>query len=699
MTPKHLSFTSVSLAILGLISAASLQAATFVLSSGTDTSAKTLAAGESGTVASGATLSLSGSTVAITLSGTSGTTTLTNSGSILQTGTGRVVRNNTSGTPSFSITNNSGALIRSADADTLRADVSGSNWNVNNTGTIQSLNASRAGNQAIDFDAVTTGTVSITNSAGGQILAYAADAIRTGANATINNAGTISASLYNLDTAPSSDGIDTQVRSGVNITNTGTISGRHAITGGDAALSTYSITVTNNAGGIITGVNGSGVNIDGVFTTATANVTNAFGATIQGSVSSLFANGDGDGVDIDGVLTLNNSGNIFGYGAKGAGSDTLPNNAQAVSIGGGSIINTSTGQIIGSSLSADAPDGDTSRAGEGILVDNSSGGNAIAATTVDNSGLIQGKTGAAIRIVGTFADTITNKSDGTIRGAGTGAAIQTGDGADTLNNAGTITGDNGSAIDLQAGNDTLNITGGTITGSIDGGTGTNTATFNPGAGNTFSYAGAISNFSSVDISTGNVILSGASTYSGNTTVSGTLSVTNTTGSATGSGDVIINSTGTLKGTGDIAGNVSIASGGTLAPGLSPGTLTIDGNLDLVSGAHLAFELGTTSDLLNIGGALNFTGGGTALFDIFNNGLTTGADYTLMNYSSVSGLTLSNLAFGSTPSGFVGQFTIGANALTLHVDAVPEPSRAVLGGLGLALLTLRRRRRVLAKDAA
>ncbi|MCX6848184.1 MAG: PEP-CTERM sorting domain-containing protein, partial [Verrucomicrobia bacterium] len=135
-----------------------------------------------------------------------------------------------------------------------------------------------------------------------------------------------------------------------------------------------------------------------------------------------------------------------------------------------------------------------------------------------------------------------------------------------------------------------------------------------------------------------------------------------------------------------------ASGGTIAPGLSPGTLNIDGNLSIVDGSHFAFELGTTSDLLNIGGALNFTGGGTALFDILNSGgLTAGSNYTLMNYNSFSGLTLSNLALGSTPAGFAGQFTIGASSLTLHVDAVPEPSRAVLGGLGLAVLTLRRRR--------
>ncbi len=38
---------------------------------------------------------------------------------------------------------------------------------------------------------------------------------------------------------------------------------------------------------------------------------------------------------------------------------------------------------------------------------------------------------------------------------------------------------------------------------------------------------------------------------------------------------------------------------------------------------------------------------------------------------------------------------GANSLTLHVDSVPEPLRALPGALGLAFLTLRRRHRVLA----
>jgi hypothetical protein len=243
------------------------------------------------------------------------------------------------------------------------------------------------------------------------------------------------------------------------------------------------------------------------------------GATIQGSVGA-FLNGDGDGVDVDGVLFLNNSGNILGYGARGLGSDGGVNNAEAIAMGGGTIVNTATGQIIGSSLLADAPLGDVTRAGNGILVDNSSGGSAVAATAITNSGLIRGTTGNAIKIVGTFADTVTNNAGGTIRGAGTGAAIQTGGGNDAVTNAGAITGDNGLAIDLEGGDDTLAILGGTVTGNVSGGSGANTATINVGTGNTFGYSGSLSNFSTVEVVSGETVLSGVNTYTGTTRVTG-----------------------------------------------------------------------------------------------------------------------------------------------------------------------------------
>lgn len=692
--------SAASFSIVALLSTTSLPAASFVISSNS-TTAQTLGSGsgQTGVVNSGVSLTVSGATVAVTVTGN--TASITNNGTISQTGNGRTIDLNTASI-TMAVTNNAGALIQSADADTIRANKASDNVTVDNYGSIISVNASAGGAQALDFAAITSGTNTITNYSTGLLKATAADAVRPGVNGTIINNGSILAvpivdpAVTTQNAATSSDGIDAQTNTGVQITNNngGIISGRHGITGGAAsdAVNSFTMTVTNNAGGTITGVNGSGINIDNFSSAAassSATVTNY--GTITGNYDSAHYDvGDGDGVDVDGITTLYNHGIIRGLGANGVGSDTLTNHPEGVSIGGGTIINYSGAEITGGALDGSGIEG------HGILVDNSSSGNAFAATSITNSGLIRGTTGYAIKMISTFDNTVTNNAGGTIRGAGdagtVGAAIQTGSGNDTLSNAGTITGDNGKAIDLQGGNDTLTITGGSITGDIDGGTGTNTASINPGTGNTFSYAGAISNFSSVDISSGNVILSGASTYSGSTTVNGTLSVTNTTGSATGSGSVLVNTGGMLNGTGSIGGSVSLANGGILSPGLSAGTLGIGGSLSLVSGSHLAFDVGSLSDLVNITGALNYTGGGATIFDIVDSGgLTSGADYTLLNYGSVSGLSLSNLSFGSTPAGFAGQFTIGANSLTLHVDAVPEPSRALLGAMGLAFIALRRRR--------
>jgi hypothetical protein len=704
---RHILTTTILSATLLLAAARHADAASFNLTTGTDSTTKTLNAGETGTVAAGATLTVNAGTNTITLGATTGTTTITNNGSILQTGTGRTIRNNTSGTPSFQITNNSTGTISSASGDTIRADVATSNWTINNTGIITSLNSALAGNQAIDFDAITTGTVSITNNAGGQILAYAADAIRPGANATVINAGLISATLNPADLAPSSDGLDAQQRSGVNITNTGTISGRHGITGGDALLSTFAITVTNNTGGLITGVNGSGVNIDGVFATAGANVTNVLGATIRGGVGATFANGDGDGVDVDGVLTLNNSGNIFGYGAKGLGSDGGQNNAEAVSIGGGSITNTATGQIIGSTLLADAANGDSSRAGNGILVDNSSGGNAVAATTVTNSGLIQGKTGNAIKMVGTFANTVTNNAGGTIRGAGTGAAIQTGNGNDIINNAGTITGDNGLAVDMQGGNDTLNIQGGvaSITGSIDGGTGTNTLNITLGVGNTFTYAGTITNFNtSVQSGTlnGNITLNGGTFKNDGGIVTGTVTVNG----------------GTVTGTNLSGVTLNIGAGATLSPGNSPGTLST-GSETWAGGGSYLWEINRLLadggaqgadpgwDFADITGSLTITANSGNKFNINLDSLALLSSWDNSQSYSFNLATASGGIFGFDASDFlintsafddlhslgVGHFYVeqDGNSLELNFTPVPEPATI---GIGIALMGvafIRRRR--------
>jgi autotransporter-associated beta strand protein len=475
------------------------------------TNAQTLSAG-TGTVTSAGSITTSSGTVGVTMSGSA---TLNNGGVIQQTGSGRAVDSNTNNISL--VIQNSGSIL-AAGADAMRVNTANTGITLTNSGTI----STGGDGQAVDWAAIATAANALTNTATGVISAVGDDAVRPGHNGTINNAGSITATpTVSGGSASGSDGIDLRTQKTVTVTNTGSITGRHGIAPDGANVGPSSQAVYNNAG-TIQGLNGSGLNVDAntalpSATTVTATVTNAFGATIRGGVLAATTAGDGDGIDIDGVLTLTNSGDILGYGAKGAS-----NNPEGIAAGGGSIINTATGRIIGSATLADAPNGDSTKIGSGILVDDSNGGSAVAATTITNSGLIEGKSGFAIKINGTFANSVTNEAGGTLRGASAGAALQTGDGVDTVINRGAIIGTGGNAIDLRGGNDSLTIQGGSasVSGNISGGTGTNTMTINPGAGNSFSYAGSISNFSSVEVQSGTVTLSGANTYTGVTRISG-----------------------------------------------------------------------------------------------------------------------------------------------------------------------------------
>lgn len=675
-----------------LVSAAPALAANFNVT-GSDTAAKTLDPGsgltQTGTVTAPGDLNVSGGTVAVTITGGSGTRTavIDNSGKIRQTGTTRAIRNS-SGATVISLTNRSGAAISSVGDDTIQVSAAGSSLTLDNSGLI-----SAGTGRAVNLRDI-GGSNTINNLVGGILRSTAGDALRPGVNGVVNNAGLIEA-LPRLKTtgavteADSDDGIQADIVSpstpvnGVNVTNSGTISGRHGITGSASATAAFSITVTNNAGGSVTGVNGSGINIDNAVNASTGALLFLGNATVtnNGSVtgnfdSTKYNTGDGDGVDVDGLLTLINNGIIRGLGGNGNGSDGGGNNPEGVSIGGGSITNNSGAEITGQETTG------SGRKGHGVLVDNSSGGNAFSATTVSNNGLIRGYDSYAIRFIGSFADGITNNASGIIRGGGNaveGAAIQTGDGADTLTNRGSIVGDNGLAIDLEAGDDTLHILSGApaINGDVSGGSGTNSLDFDPAA--SFTYGGVLSNFASVEIKSGTVTLSGANTYTGNTTVTaGSLIAANTAGSATGTGTVIVKSGATLGGAGRV-GAVSSEAGSRIAPGTSPGELKINGDLNIVAGSKFVFDVGTASDLLTVAGNLVFTGTGAAVFDIVDNGIpSAAADYTLITFAASSGLTTANVALGATPTGFTGTLVVNAGSIVLHI---PEP--LVNGACGAA----------------
>ena len=111
----------------------------------------------------------------------------------------------------------------------------------------------------------------------------------------------------------------------------------------------------------------------------------------------------------------------------------------------------------------------------------------------------------------------------------------------------------------------------------------NTVIFAPGSrlgintvNTDLTYATNISGVQGLEKSGGNSLtLTGTNTYSGETVVrEGLLLINGDNSGATGSVMVL---GGTLGGTGTIGGDVSVSAGGTLAPGVTAGTLSLNGN--------------------------------------------------------------------------------------------------------------------------
>lgn len=495
---------------------------------GTTTGAQTLGTGadQLGSISEAGSLIVSGSTVAVTITGANAT--LDNQGTISQTGTGRAVRDNT-GVSGLTINNgsatNSKAVMKTADGDVVQMAKTPASVTLNNYGQMTSFNASGGGAQVVDFNAIASGTNIVNNFATGVMTAYEADAVRPGVNGVVNNAGKIQSITT---TGSSSDGVDLQANTGITVNNTGSgvIDGaRHGITGGPDADTKFDVTINNAANAVIRGSNGSGLNLDGFGAKQTATVVN------NGTIIGNGVTGDGDGVDIDGVANITNTGIIRSTNAVSAPADGKAF-SEGISVGGGTIINSGTIEGLVAAGNTNAVGRGITLAGNDItsgpLAGTREGIYANATITNQAGGLIRGDSDSAIVVVGAanaYTVTINNNAGATLLGGGTvNAAVKTGANNDTITNAGTINGSSsGLAIDMGAGNNSLYISGGqaSVLGNINGGVGgTNKMVVSAGAGNSFAYAGSISNFSNVEVQSGKVTLSGASTYSGTTTVSG-----------------------------------------------------------------------------------------------------------------------------------------------------------------------------------
>ncbi len=166
-------------------------------------------------------------------------------------------------------------------------------------------------------------------------------------------------------------------------------------------------------------------------------------------------------------------------------------------------------------------------------------------------------------------------------------------------------------------------------------------------------------------------------YSGNVTVSnGTLLVNNTAGSGTGTGAVTVLRAATLGGSGVIGGPVTV--NGRLAPGNSPGTLTVSNSLAFGTMSVLQYELGTNSDLTVVSGNLTLDG----TLNIADAGGFTNGTYTLFTYGGTltTNGTASILAIGTTPDPGLG-YTVDISSngyVNLVVGPATPPVAAFTG---------------------
>ena len=725
----------------------------------------------------GDTRTFTGTTQAVTFGGADGPFTLTVNGSLISNAAAsRGVRGATNNV-TYNVTVGGSGLIQAFGDDAIQArngtfNVTNNGTIYSGSDILSSPITAIATGQALDLAGAVGGTV--INNVTGLIRADGHDAVRLGSNMTMTNYGTVRTngvvndnSANNVfNTAPNNsvattfsanDGVSFEGGANSSLNNYGLITGsRH---GTETDTGATNIVLTNQAAGIIIGRNGSGFGSDAT-SAVVSNITVHNYGIIRGDfagvgniidrvgTASFTQDGDGDGVDIDGAGTVNNyaGGQIRGTGANGFDSGGRANTADGIAIGGG-IINNS-GLIQG--------------AGVGIVVNNdtSLSRSGVAATTITNNvgGTIEGLNGYAIRLENKLGDardndTITNagtiigggsipspagivlrqdgladpNSTGTLNGVtytgtgvarfirGDGSAIQTGEGNDVLNNSGTITGNTGRAINMEGGNDTLNIQGGvaSITGSIDGGTGTNTMNITLGAGNTFSYSGTITNFNT-SVQSGTFNYTGASTLGGNVTVDGGTFKSN---GGTVTGTVTVNS-GTVSGTNLSGVTLNIGAGATLSPGNSPGTLST-GSETWAGGGSYLWEINALGldggaqgadpgwDFADITGSLTITANSGNKFNINLDSLTPLTSWDNSQSYSFNLATASGGIFGFDASDFlintsafddlhslgVGHFYVeqDGNSLELNFTPVPEPATI---GIGIALMGvafIRRRR--------
>lgn len=206
------------------------------------------------------------------------------------------------------------------------------------------------------------------------------------------------------------------------------------------------------------------------------------------------------------------------------------------------------------------------------------------------------------------------------------------------------------------------------------------------------YSGTISGDGTINFAVaGTQIISSSLSHNGATEVTnnGLLTVN---GAFTGTGTMFVKEGATVGGIGSL-GITNIESTGNIAPGNSTGTLGT-GNLTL-AGAYEAEITGAANDTIAVTGAVDVTG---ATLDLILSGVYTfGQEFILIDNDGVDaitgtfeGLNEGDIAVSRNGYDLIASYVGGGDNNDFILTVVPEPSSALLAGLG-ALALLRRRR--------
>ncbi|MBB4839230.1 fibronectin-binding autotransporter adhesin [Sphingomonas kyeonggiensis] len=580
---------------------------------------------------------------ALTIS-TDNTVTLTgdvaHTGGTTITGTGSLLIGNggTSGTIAGSIVNNANIQFNRADASTFAGSITGS-------GNFSKLGA---GQLNLSSNSTWTGSALIQN---GELRVASGNSV-TAANQT-------------------------------GITNGGTLT----VSGVGSTFTTGFVNVTGSGNGVST------INVEngGVLRTTLGGLALRSGPPAPAAAANLNITGAGSLADLLGPLTVASSA------GTSIGNVTISGGG-ALRSTGANLVGAAVGNVIVPTLTITGTGSNWTSTGTLAMTNGNfsllDGGAASFTSAVIGSAT----TRPAAMLVSGPASVFTTSGDLTVgTGAGTGVLTLADGGSIAVGGTFTLA-DNAGATGV------LNIGGG------EGAAAAAVGLFGPGALNlgsttsrinfnhtdpAYAFATLLSGTGSLNQTAGTTILSGANGYSGVTNVTGgTLLINGDQSAATGL--TTVGAAGTLGGTGIIGGGVDLA--GTLAAGSNGvGTLTINGDLNLASSAHLAFELGQAytvggplNDLVNVGGNLVLDGTvdvATSTGGSFDVGI-----YRILNYTG--SLTNNGLVIGSQPAGadtFVqtsvaGQVNlVNIGGLTLNFwdgAAGPKFDGAIAGGNGV-----------------